>query len=140
MVVKIDSAGLAVPCALDPGGEVGPLTLITDALGEVVLSVFKHDFVLPAHPSNLDALARTKRASQETEQMLAGAAVAEHIDGRGVYVVVLIVRRLFFQAVDEHLQIGFGNAANQRLGRVVIEIDHRESPGLQLSEFSGLPV
>jgi hypothetical protein len=43
-IVEIDSTGLTVPGSLDPGGEVGSLTLIANALREVVLGVFKDHF------------------------------------------------------------------------------------------------
>src|SRR5262245_20101008 len=61
--------------------------------------------------------------------MVAGAAVAQQIDRGGGDVVILIRRRFLFERVDEHLKIGVGDAADQLVGLIVVEIDHW-APGL----------
>ena len=51
--------------------------------------------------------------------MVGGAAVGQVVDRRRVDVVVAILRRLFFELVDQHLQIGFGDAAEQLIRRAL---------------------
>ena len=51
--------------------------------------------------------------AQQADQVLGGLAVGDHVDRRGVDVVVLIVDAFFFERVDQHLQIGFGDASEQ---------------------------
>jgi hypothetical protein len=57
--------------------------------------------------------------------VLGGPPVGEDLDGVGGDVVVLIVRGLFFEGVDEDLEIRRGNGTDQLIRRDVVEVDHR---------------
>src|SRR5439155_2734395 len=50
------------------------------------------------------------------------------VDCRRVDVVVVVVERLFFESVDQHLQVCFGDRADQLVSRVVVKINHENSP------------
>ena len=56
--------------------------------------------------------------------MLGGSTVSQQVDRGRIDVVVPIFRRLFFQTIDEHLQIGLGETADELIRRCVVEIDH----------------
>ena len=53
-----------------------------------------------------------------------GPTVCRYVDCLAGDVVVLVLRGLFFQPVDEHLQIRLGDAANELIGRRVVQINH----------------
>src|SRR5215475_274465 len=70
--------------------------------------------------------------------MVAGAAVSEQVDRRGVDVVVLICGGFLLQAVDQHLEIRLRDAAEQLVGFGVVQIDHRALRSiLELSPTGG---
>ena len=56
--------------------------------------------------------------------MLGGSTISQHVNRGRVDVVIPILRRLFFQTVDQHLQIRLGETADELIRRCVIEIDH----------------
>src|SRR6202040_1568489 len=79
---------------------------------------------LPSLPPDIHPVARPECATKESYQMSSRPPVRQHIDRRPVYVVVLVLQRLFFQTVDKHLEIRLGDAPEEFIRRCVIEINH----------------
>jgi hypothetical protein len=74
---------------------------------------------LAALPANIYTLGGAKRGSQQCNQVLGSPAIRDRINGRGVDIVVLVLRRFLLELIDEHLQIGFRDRAEKLIGRVV---------------------
>ena len=58
--------------------------------------------------------------------MFGRLAVGNDVDGGAGDLVVLILLRFLFEAVDEHFEIGFGNRSEQLVRGDVVQIDHAE--------------
>src|SRR5438477_1503034 len=70
-------------------------------------------------PADLDSRLRADRFAQQPDQMLGRPAVREQVDGGEVDVVVAVLGGFLLESVNEHLQVGFGDRADQLLAAFV---------------------
>jgi hypothetical protein len=75
-------------------------------------------------PADVDAFRGAQCTAKQVHEVVGCPAVGNEIDGRGIDVVVLILRGFFFEGIDENLQVRFRNRAEELFRRGVVQVDH----------------
>jgi hypothetical protein len=84
-------------------------------------------------PPYVHTIRRPKSLPQESDKVLGGASIRDQVDRGSVDEVVAVLSRFLLERIDENLEIGFRDLAEEGSGLIVVQIDHRSSPFVAFS-------